>query len=127
MDIPDIHYHGQHILVFVKSCIVAMDLWYTWKSGSFWKSLQALIFRQNSSISASGWLESDNNELLLGNSLSSKQTPAMPRDSSFETRRRAVLKLPVFKHFVTNTLIINENLTCDENDGVEVDYNDKYN
>ena len=64
-----------------------------WKSSSLWLSLPALMRPQNSSTSASGWF-SPMKELVLGKSLSSMQTPAMPRWQSFLTSRRTLLKLP---------------------------------
>ena len=65
----------------------------TQNSSLVWLSLPALILPQNSSISASGW-PWPRNELVLGNSLSSIQTPAISRWHSLRTRRRILLKLP---------------------------------
>ena len=56
--------------------------------------LHALIFPQNSSISAKGCSLPSSNEFVFGKSLSSMQAPATPLCSSFVTKRRALLKFP---------------------------------
>ena len=64
------------------------------KSSSDWASLPALILPENSSMDASGWPAPRMKLLVFGKILSSMQTPATPRCSSFRITRCIVLKSP---------------------------------
>ena len=66
----------------------------TQKSSSCCVSLAALIFPLNSWISARGCRSLLMKEFVFGKSLSSMHTPAIPRCSSFLTRRLTLLKFP---------------------------------
>ena len=87
LDYQSIQHRTKRQLIYFLVVIISIKL-------EFLLPLQALIFNENSSISARGCALPSNNEFVFGNSLSSMHAPATPIFSNLETNLLALLKFP---------------------------------